>query len=70
MKTSFKSKVAFLFVLIGLSFSCKKNDTIPAENTYVDSTETTMDTVSTSVDTATVVPDSSAIKTDTVGKMK
>ncbi|MFZ0597402.1 MAG: hypothetical protein WAM46_10505 [Flavobacterium sp.] len=70
MKTSFKSKVAFLFVLIGLSFSCKKNDTVPAENTYVDSTETTMDTVSTSVDTATVVPDSSAIKTDTVGKMK
>ncbi|MBS7232151.1 hypothetical protein KHA90_14060 [Flavobacterium psychroterrae] len=70
MKTSFKSKVAFLFVLIGLSFSCKKNDTIPAENTYVDSTETTVDTVSTSVDTATVVPDSAAIKTDTVGKMK
>ncbi|MEP6804520.1 MAG: hypothetical protein ABI892_08350 [Flavobacterium sp.] len=70
MKTSFKSKVAFLFVLIGLSFSCKKNDTIPAENTYVDSTETTMDTVSTSVDTATVVPDSSVTKTDTVKKMK
>ena len=70
MKTLIKSKIAFLFILIGLSFSCKKNETIPADNTYSDSTEVAIDSVDTAIDTATVPTDTSAIKRDSVAKTK
>lgn len=70
MKTLIKSKIAFLFILIGLSFSCKKNETIPADNTYLDSTEVAIDSVDTAIDTATVPADTSAIKRDSVAKAK
>jgi len=70
MKTLIKSKIAFLFILIGLSFSCKKTDTLPADNTYVDSTETTIDSVDATIDTATVPTDTSAVKKDSIAKAK
>ncbi|MDA6072487.1 hypothetical protein NJT12_22960 [Flavobacterium sp. AC] len=70
MKTSFKSKMAFLFILIGLSFSCKKNDTIPADSTYVDSTETAVDSVDATVDTTSAIVDTATVKRDTATKTK
>jgi len=71
MKTLFKSKMAFLFILIGLSFSCKKNEPVPADtNTYVDSTETAIDSVDTTVDTTTATVDTTTIKKDTIATKK
>ena len=40
MKTLIKSKLAFLIILAGLSFSCKKNENI-TEGNYNDGTDTT-----------------------------
>ena len=56
MKNVLKSKLAFLFVLIGLTFSCKKNDTVPADNydSEIDSTEMAVDTIGPNVDTTDV----------------
>jgi hypothetical protein len=68
MKTTFKSKMAFLFILIGLSFSCKNNDTVPANSTYADSTQTIVDTVA-PIDTTTVIKDTAVVK-DTLGTKK
>lgn len=70
MKTLIKSKIAFLFILIGLSFSCKKNDTIPADNTYVDSTETTIDSLDTTVDSTSAIVDTTTVKRDSAAKTK
>lgn len=71
MKTLIKSKIAFLFILIGLSFSCKKNETVPADtNTYADSTETAIDSVNTMVDTTTATVDTTTVKKDTATKIK
>ena len=65
MKTLIKSKIALLVVLAGLSFSCKKTDTIPADSTY-DSTDTAVDSINATVDsTTTVSPDTTTVKTDT-----
>jgi hypothetical protein len=66
MKTLIKSKIALLVILAGLSFSCKKTDTIPAETTY-DSTDTTVDSINATVDsTTTVPPDTTTVRKDTV----
>ncbi|MDR7208732.1 hypothetical protein [Flavobacterium piscis] len=56
MKTLFKSKLAFLLVLTGLAFSCKKNETAPADNynSEIDSTEMAVDTIGPNVDTTNV----------------
>lgn len=53
MKTLFKSKLALLVIVAGLAFSCKKNETVPADTypTDVDTTEATIDSVDTSSDT-------------------
>jgi hypothetical protein len=54
MKTLFKSKLALLVIVAGLAFSCKKNDTVPADGMNdVDTTQTTVDSVNTTVDTTT-----------------
>lgn len=50
MKTLLNTKIIFLFLLAGLSFSCKKNENIPADSTY-DSIQNTIDTVGPEVDT-------------------
>lgn len=63
MKTLIKTKIAMLAVVAGLSFSCKKTDTVPADTTY-DSTEVAVDT--TTIDTANVVTDTTTTTTDTV----
>lgn len=63
MKTLIKTKIALLVVIAGLSFSCKKTDTVPAETTY-DSTEVAVD--STTIDTPTVIPDTTTVGKDTV----
>lgn len=71
MKTFFTSKMAFLFILIGLSFSCKKKEPMPVdENAYTDSTETVIDSVDTTVDSAMAAPDGTATKVDTIKKIK
>lgn len=68
MRTLIKSKIAFLLILIGLSFSCKKNETVPVESTSVDSTETIVDTVA-PIDTTNVLKDSTVVK-DTIRTTK
>ncbi|WP_428229391.1 hypothetical protein [Flavobacterium sp.] len=71
MKTSFKSKMALLFILIGLSFSCKKKEPIPADtNTYVDSTTTAIDSVNTTVDSTSAIVDTTTVKRDSMTKTK
>nr|WP_294932579.1 hypothetical protein [uncultured Flavobacterium sp.] len=63
MKTLIKTKIALLVVIAGLSFSCKKTDTVPADSTYdstdvaIDTTNTAMDTTNAAMDTTTVSPD-------------
>lgn len=49
MKINLKSGFAVLLVLAGLSISCKKNETVPAEtnDTYADSSAVVADTIST-----------------------
>ncbi|OMQ13123.1 hypothetical protein [[Flexibacter] sp. ATCC 35103] len=71
MKTLFKTKIAFLFILIGLAFSCKKNEPVPADtDTYVDSTETAIDSVNTTVDSSAVLVDTATVKKDSITKIK
>ncbi|KQO22882.1 hypothetical protein ASF10_11040 [Flavobacterium sp. Leaf82] len=71
MKTLFKTKIAFLFILIGLSFSCKKNEPVSADtDTYVDSTETAIDSVDTTVDTTAVLVDTATVRRDSIAKAK
>jgi hypothetical protein len=65
MKTLIKTKIALLVLVAGLSFSCKKTDTVPADSTY-DSTEvavdtTTIDTTAVPQDTTTVIKDTAAV---------
>jgi len=68
MKTLIKTKVALLLILVaGLSFSCKKTDTVPADTTY-DSTAVTVD--STAIDTANVPQDTTTVITDTTAVPK
>ena len=62
MKTLIKTKIALLVLVAGLSFSCKKTDTVPADSTY-DSTAVTVD--STTIDATTVTPDTTMMSTDT-----
>lgn len=49
-------KISLLVVLAGLAFSCKKNETAPADNydNKTDSTETTIDSVGPNSDTTSV----------------
>ncbi|KUJ62403.1 hypothetical protein AR687_08070 [Flavobacteriaceae bacterium CRH] len=69
MKTRIKSKIALLVVIAGLSFSCKKTDTIPADSTY-DSTATTVDSINAAaVDTTMAPADTTAVK-DTTATLK
>ncbi|WP_264537895.1 hypothetical protein [Flavobacterium sp. N1736] len=63
MKTRIKSKIALLVLLAGLSFSCKKNETVPAETTY-DSTTTTVDSMNTTIDSTSVSPDTITLRKD------
>lgn len=65
MKTLIKSKIVLLVVLAGLSFSCKKTDTVPADTTY-DSTDTTVDSINATIDTTTVPTDTTTVIKDTV----
>lgn len=61
MKTLIKTKIALLVLVAGLSFSCKKTDTVPADTTY-DSTAVTVD--STAIDTTNVPQDTTTVTTD------
>ncbi|MFG4004043.1 hypothetical protein [Flavobacterium aquidurense] len=70
MKTLIKSKIAFLFIVVGLSFSCKKNDTIPADSTYIDSTEIAVDSVDATIDSTSAIVDTATVKRDSVMKTK
>jgi hypothetical protein len=67
MKTLIKTKIALLVLVAGLSFSCKKTDTVPADADY-DSTAVTVD--STAIDTTNVPQDTSTIITDTTAVPK
>ncbi|KQB42712.1 hypothetical protein [Flavobacterium aquidurense] len=53
MKNLFKIKMAALVLFVGLAFSCKKNETAPADNytNESDSTQTTVDSISPNSDT-------------------
>ncbi|MEZ0129759.1 hypothetical protein AB9T88_08335 [Flavobacterium sp. LBUM151] len=64
MKTLIKSKIALLVVIAGLSFSCKKTDTVPADATY-DSTDTTVDSINAAVDTTMVPTDTTTVRDTT-----
>jgi hypothetical protein len=64
MKTLIKTKIALLVVIAGLSFSCKKTDTVPADTAY-DSTEIAVDSTTTTIDTANVTADTTTTATDT-----
>jgi hypothetical protein len=69
MKTLFKSKAALVIMLAGLAFSCKKNETAPADNynNDVDTTETTIDSVGTTTDTTTTTTGTGTGTTGTTG---
>ncbi|WET01755.1 hypothetical protein NYQ10_21330 [Flavobacterium johnsoniae] len=73
MKTLLNTKIIFLILLAGLSFSCKKNENIPADSTY-DSIQNTIDTVGPEVDTLMgdtideIGNDTIVVKKDTVIK--
>lgn len=56
MKALLKTRLALLIVLFGLTVSCKKNETAPADNygNEIDSTEMTLDTVGPNSDTTNV----------------
>lgn len=49
MKTSMNSKIALVLLAAGLSFACKKNETVPVDenNVYEDTTMTAVDTMNT-----------------------
>ncbi|WP_343694421.1 hypothetical protein [Flavobacterium sp.] len=66
MKTILKIKIGMLILLVGLAFSCKKNETT-IEQTSIDSTEAIIDTVGPEIDT-TVTDTVQTIKTDSVTK--
>lgn len=68
MRALINSKMAFFFILIVLSFSCKKNETVPVETTSVDTTQTIVDTVA-PIDTTNVLKDSTVAK-DTIRTTK
>lgn len=67
MKTRIKIKIALLVLVAGMSFSCKKADTVPADATY-DSTAITVD--STAIDTTNVPQDTTTVITDTTAVPK
>lgn len=52
MKKLLKTKIALLFLLIGLAFACKKTDNTTMDPAYeTDTIQTTIDTVGPEVDT-------------------
>lgn len=53
MKRSFKSTIAIAIMIIGITVSCKKNETAVDTTTTYDSTATTIDSVQTPIDTIT-----------------
>lgn len=65
MKTLIKTKIALLVVVAGLSFSCKKTDTVSGDATY-DSTNVAADTTMTTIDTTTVPQDTTTMGADTL----
>ncbi len=69
MKTLIKSKIALLVVIAGLSFSCKKTDTIPADSTY-DSTDTSVDSINAAAVDTTMVPADTTVVKDTTATLK
>ncbi|MCV2483582.1 hypothetical protein OD917_01505 [Flavobacterium sp. SH_e] len=67
MKTILKTKIAFFILLIGLVFSCKKNETPTTDSYENDSIQNTMDTVGPEVDTINM-DTTETIATDTIKK--
>jgi len=65
MKNLIKFRIVLFMLLAGVLFSCKKNDTIPADSTAYDSTETTIDSVDTTIDSTAVMPDTTSARVDT-----
>jgi len=56
MKTLFKTKIAILVIIAGFVFSCKKNETAPADNyaNEADTTQITVDSIGPNSDTTNV----------------
>jgi len=67
MITHIKTKAAFLILLAGLAFSCKKNENTTRDSYENDSIRNTMDTVGPEVDTMNI-DTTAAVKTDTIAK--
>lgn len=67
MKTIVKMKIAFFILLIGLAFSCKKNETTTTDSYENDSIQNTIDTVGPEVDTINM-DTTTTISTDTIKK--
>jgi len=65
MKTLLKTKIALLILLVGLAFSCKKNDTTTIDSTS-DSIQTAVDTMGPEMDTTRI--DTVTTQIDTIKK--
>ncbi|WP_343707322.1 hypothetical protein [Flavobacterium sp.] len=65
MKTQIITKVAFLILLAGLAFSCKKNESTTIDSHENDSIQNTMDTVGPEVDTIGI-DTTATVKTDSI----
>lgn len=67
MKTQIKLKVAFLLLLAGLAFSCKKNESTTIDSYENDSIQNTIDTVGPEVDTINM-DTTTTVTADTITK--
>ncbi|MCM0668080.1 hypothetical protein [Flavobacterium tyrosinilyticum] len=67
MKKQIKIKVAFLILLTGLAFSCKKNESTTIDSYENDSIQNTIDTVGPEVDTINM-DTTVTVKADTITK--
>ncbi|KAF2341026.1 hypothetical protein [Flavobacterium tistrianum] len=65
MKTQIITKAAFLILLAGLVFSCKKNENTKIESYENDTIQNTIDTVGPEVDTINM-DTTSTVKTDSI----
>ncbi|MNL68640.1 hypothetical protein D3C87_1933940 [compost metagenome] len=67
MKRQIKMKLAFLILLMGLAFSCKKNESTTIDSSENDSIQNTIDTVGPEVDTINM-DTTVTVKADTIKK--
>lgn len=65
MKTLLKTKIVLLILLVGMAFSCKKNDTTTIDSTS-DSIQTAVDSMGPEMDTTRI--DTVTTQIDTIKK--